>query len=145
MLPLAVVEEIRRLLDEGTLSQRKIAAKLDVSRGTVGAIACGKRGLYGREPDPEERELTSLDLLPERCRGCGAMVHMPCVLCRARRYAQRQRALRELSLGKRPRPTSRGLSGCNGVGVATGRFFTTNHSNHTNPFVDRRQPEGKFV
>jgi DNA-binding XRE family transcriptional regulator len=96
MLPLAVVEEIRRLLDEGTLSQRKIAAKLGISRGTVGAIASGKRGLYGREPDPDEPELTALDTPPERCRGCGAMVHMPCLLCRTRRYVEQQRRLREL-------------------------------------------------
>ena len=97
MLPLAVVEEIRRLLDEGKLSQRKIAAKLDVSRGTVGAIVNGKRGLYGREPDPEQPDLPSLDQPPERCPGCGAMVHKPCVLCRTRRYSQRQKALRQLA------------------------------------------------
>ena len=36
MLALSVVEEIDRLLDEGELSQRKIAARLGVSRGTVG-------------------------------------------------------------------------------------------------------------
>ena len=39
MLPLSVVEEIRRLLDEGRYSQRKIAARLQVSRGSVNAIA----------------------------------------------------------------------------------------------------------
>ena len=97
MLPLVVVEEIRRLLEEGQLSQRKIAAKLRVSRGTVGAIANGRRGIYGSEPDPEKPDFCSLDLPPERCRGCGAMVYMPCVLCRARRYSERQHDLRELS------------------------------------------------
>ena len=97
MLPLAVVEEIRRLVEEGVLSQRKIATKLNVSRGTVGAIANGKRGLYGSEPDPENPEICSLSLPPERCPGCGALVYMPCILCRARRYIQRRRDLRELS------------------------------------------------
>lgn len=100
MLPLAVVQEVRRLLDEGMLSQRKIAAKLGVSRGTVGAIASGKRGLYGREPDPDQPELTALDTPPERCGGCGAMVHMPCLLCRTRRYVAQQRRLRELATGR---------------------------------------------
>jgi len=51
MLPLVVVQEVRRLLDERELSQRKIASKLKISRGTIGAIASGRRGMYGREPD----------------------------------------------------------------------------------------------
>ncbi len=97
MLPLVVVEEIRRLLNEAALSQRKIAAKLGVSRGTVGAIANGQRGIYGREPDPHEPDLCSLGLPPERCPGCGGTVYMPCVLCRARRYTKRQEKLRQLA------------------------------------------------
>ena len=101
MLPVATVEEICRLLEEGQLSQRKIADKLGVSRGTVGAIATGRRGLYGREPDPQQPNLYCPDVPPERCRGCGGMVYKPCALCRTRRYVQRQRNLRELSSGKR--------------------------------------------
>ena len=97
MLPLVVVEEIRRLLDEAKLSQRKIAAKLGVSRGTVGAISNGQRGIYGREHDPHEPDLCSLDLPPERCPGCGGMVYVPCVLCRARRYAKRQKSLQQIA------------------------------------------------
>jgi hypothetical protein len=97
MLPLVMAEDIRRLLEEGELSQRKIAAKLGVSRGTVGAIASGKRGIYGSEPDPEKPGLRSLDLPPERCSGCGGTVYMPCVLCRARRYADRQQILKNLT------------------------------------------------
>ncbi len=96
MLALSTVVEIRRLLDEGQLSQRKIAAKLGVSRGSVGAIASGKRGLYGRDPEEAHPELCSLDLPPERCPSCGGMVYMPCVLCRARRYGEQRRRLREL-------------------------------------------------
>jgi hypothetical protein len=101
MLPLVVVEEIQRLLAEGQLSQRKIAIKLGVSRGTVGAIASGKRGGYGREPDADQPELPSTDLPPERCQGCGAMVYMPCVLCQARRYAQRRRNMANPCLSAR--------------------------------------------
>lgn len=99
MLPLVVVEEIRRLLDEAKLSQRKIAAKLGVSRGTVGAISNGQRGIYGREHDPHEPDLCNLDLLPERCPTCGGMVYVPCLLCRARRYAKRQKRLRQTAVG----------------------------------------------
>jgi len=93
MLSLAVVEEIRRLLDEGQLSQRKIALKLNVSRGTVGAIASGRRGVYGSEPKSTEPTLCCLELPPERCTGCGAMVYMPCVLCRAREFRARQESI----------------------------------------------------
>ena len=105
MLPLALVEEIRRLLEEGRLSQRKIATKLGVSRGTIGAIASGRRGIYGREPDPDDLLLACQDLAAERCRECGAMVYKPCVLCNAREYQRRQQRLEELA--ERPRGSSR--------------------------------------
>ncbi|MEM8943729.1 MAG: helix-turn-helix transcriptional regulator [Planctomycetota bacterium] len=104
MLPLAVVEEVRRLLDEKKLSQRKIAQKLQVSRGTVGAIASGKRGIYGREPSDESPELSCMELPPERCDGCGATVYKPCVLCRARDYEARQKLLDLLSRSKSSPP-----------------------------------------
>ena len=92
MLPLATVEEIGRLLAEGKLSQRKIAKKLGISRGTVGAIASGRRGLFGKEPDEDSPELCCFEAPPERCRGCGALVYMPCVLCRTRAYQRRSAA-----------------------------------------------------
>jgi len=102
MLPLVVIQEIRQLLDEGTLSQRKIANKLDISRGTVNAIASGRRGVYGREPDSENPTLCCLELPPERCLGCGAMVYKPCVLCRAREFRARQELLQHLQAQHRP-------------------------------------------
>ena len=40
------VAEIRRLLADGSLSQRKIAGLTHVSRGTVSAIASGRRPQY---------------------------------------------------------------------------------------------------
>ena len=49
MLAAEVVLEICRLLGEGELSQRAIADRMRVSRGTVGAIANGKRPIYGSE------------------------------------------------------------------------------------------------
>ncbi len=97
MLPLALVQEIQRYLDEGKLSQRKIAHKLNVSRGTVGAIASGRRGIYGREPSSQQPTLCCLELPPERCLGCGSKVYKPCVLCRAREYRSRQGQLQSTS------------------------------------------------
>ena len=92
MLTLATVQEISRLVEEGELSQRKIARKLGVSRGTVGSIASGRRGMFGREPEEDCPELCCFDAPPERCPGCGAMVYMPCVLCRTREYQRRTSA-----------------------------------------------------
>lgn len=93
MLTLSVVEEIGRLLAEGKLSQRKIAARLGVSRGTVGAIASGRRSLYGKEPHTDDPEPTLFQSAPERCHHCGYVVHMPCLICRTRRYRERQQRL----------------------------------------------------
>lgn len=81
MIASGVVGEIRCLLEKGTLSQRSIAARLGVSRGTVSAIALGKR------PDYEaRRRLRGDDLIPpsgvpRRCPGCGRRVQMPCLAC----------------------------------------------------------------
>jgi hypothetical protein len=88
MLPLKVVQEIKRLLDEGRCSQRQIAQTLGVGRGTVSAIASGKRGLHGHE-SMSERELDSA--APVRCPGCGARVYLPCILCQARSYRKQRK------------------------------------------------------
>jgi hypothetical protein len=79
ILPL-VVDEIRRLLQQRELSQRAIARRLGVSRGTVNTIFSGKR---------RDRVCCGLDHdapcgPPERCPGCGGMVQMPCLVCRIR-------------------------------------------------------------
>jgi hypothetical protein len=91
MLAISVVEEIQRLLDEGKLSQRKIAARLGVGRGTVGAIASGQRGLYGRETDPDGPHPLVPQAPPERCPQCGFLVYTPCMICSTRDYRQRRR------------------------------------------------------
>ncbi|TWU22688.1 hypothetical protein [Bythopirellula polymerisocia] len=89
MLALETVMEVRRLLVEGHLSHRKIALQLGVSRGIVNSIASGRRGLHGRETTTNY-SYDSPELVAQRCRGCGAMVYMPCLLCRARQYRVRQ-------------------------------------------------------
>ncbi|NOY40868.1 MAG: hypothetical protein GXP26_03390 [Planctomycetes bacterium] len=97
MLSLALIEEVQRHLDEGRLSQRKIAWKLRVSRGTVGAIANGNRGIYGREPECGELRLPDMEMPAERCFTCGGMVHKPCLLCLARAFRRRRKLLAEIA------------------------------------------------
>lgn len=89
MISSHVVAEVRRLLEEGRLSQRKIAQWTGVSRGTVHAIARGRR------PDCEARRCRRTDAVtppsgpPRRCPGCGGMVQMPCLLCQLRAIQRR--------------------------------------------------------
>ncbi|HEY2759985.1 MAG TPA: hypothetical protein VGI75_04560 [Pirellulales bacterium] len=98
MLPPAIVEEARRLLGRGELSQRKIAAMLKISRGSIGAIALGRRPDY---PPPDEAEDEHQNLQPPvRCRGCGGLVYAPCRLCRVRAAKARQLAAARLQLEK---------------------------------------------
>jgi hypothetical protein len=89
MLPVSIVAEVKRLLAEGKLSQRKIARQTGVSRGIVGLIAKGKRPDY--QPRQVEEDLWANSGPPERCPTCGAKVYMPCRLCGLRqRLAEKQ-------------------------------------------------------
>jgi hypothetical protein len=84
MIAPAVIAEVRRLLVETRLSRRKIAGQLGLSRGTVNAIASGRRADHAKEACEEEEEPLGP---PSRCPTCGGMVYMPCRLCRVRRIA----------------------------------------------------------
>lgn len=100
MIAASVVENIKRLLSEGRLSQRKIALRLGVSRGTVNAIALGKR-----PDDSNRRKKSSDDFLPPtgpvaRCRTCGALVQMPCLACQVRARIERRNPKRDTSRGR---------------------------------------------
>jgi hypothetical protein len=95
MLSAALALEIRRLLDEGQHSQRAIARKLSVSRGTVANIAIGRRGLHGADED--RQGIGDEPAVARRCRGCGGMVYEPCLLCRAREYRRRIEGIRRLA------------------------------------------------
>lgn len=79
MIPPGVVAEVERLLAEGRLSQRQIARRTGISRGSVSAIASGRRRTRvdrtGRPPGGYARGK------PVRCPGCGALVQMPCLAC----------------------------------------------------------------
>ncbi|MHC4398617.1 MAG: hypothetical protein ACYTG0_02955 [Planctomycetota bacterium] len=92
MIAPLVVKEIERLLADGELSQRKIAHVTGVSRGTVGAIASGKRRDYVTPPADEEADSQRPTGPPQRCAECGGMVYMPCRLCRLRKLVGESRA-----------------------------------------------------
>ena len=83
MISQLAVEQIQRLLAERRLSQRKIARTVGVSRGTVGSIAKGHRPRIHRSEDALGDPCRPLGP-PRRCRGCGGLVFMPCLLCRVR-------------------------------------------------------------
>ncbi len=89
MIATAVVDEIQRLLRQGELSQRRIASRIGVSRGTVNAIALGRRTDRPAGPRREESGFIAPSGLPVRCPGCGGKVQMPCLLCYLRARAPR--------------------------------------------------------
>jgi transcriptional regulator with XRE-family HTH domain len=85
MIAPKVVAEVRRLLAEKKLSRRQIAQLTGISRGSVGAIASGKRPDYELLYAPGAGEWEEPTGAPRRCSGCGGMVSMPCLLCRVRK------------------------------------------------------------
>jgi hypothetical protein len=96
MIAPKLVAEIQRLLDTKTHSQRRIAAMMGVSRGSVAAIASGKRRdpLLGESNDaPAETSGP-----PARCPGCGGLVYMPCLLCRLRKENPRNAARHRMTV-----------------------------------------------
>ena len=107
MLSTALIMEVRRELDRGTLSHREISRRLGVSRGIIAAMAKGERGDHGRSPDNENfrksprRPLTR----PVRCPECGGLVFAPCRQCAAQACMERtlevRRILREFTPPRR--------------------------------------------
>ena len=94
MIAPSVVRQIRRLLAEGRYSQRKIARMTGVSRGTVGAIAGGRRPDYEAMAQARQSELERPTGPLRRCPGCGGLVSMPCRLCRVRKLVAERRVAR---------------------------------------------------
>jgi hypothetical protein len=81
MIATTVVDEIRRLLRESGLSQRKIASRIGVSRGTVNAIALGGRPEAPAHWRHQDERFVPPTGTAVRCPGCGGKVQMPCLLC----------------------------------------------------------------
>jgi hypothetical protein len=100
MLSPAIVEEVQRLLKEGKLSWRKIAGRTGVSRGSVHAIAHGRRAVRPRQPR-DSADATGHSRSPGdaagrvrgvdmpigfegpigRCGRCGRRMVLPCRAC----------------------------------------------------------------
>jgi len=101
MLSPQLIAEAARLLLQRELSQRQIAARLGISRGTVLAISRQRRPLdlqrKHRAAQPRSRqqrryiERVTLrpDQLPERCPVCRNLVLLPCQICATRKQALR--------------------------------------------------------
>jgi transcriptional regulator with XRE-family HTH domain len=73
------VDEVRSLSREG-LSQREIARRVRMSRGSVNAILTGKRVI--KKPKAEGFRPPSGDIV--RCLICGAKSPAPCMACAIR-------------------------------------------------------------
>ena len=108
MIAIQAVDRIRELLIEGKLSQRQIARKMGISRGTVSAIASGKRPNYTARTRRLPESAKFVGPL-ERCPGCGGMVYMPCRLCLAESIARRQPRRPPLESLRLERPLATGL------------------------------------
>jgi transcriptional regulator with XRE-family HTH domain len=105
MIATTVVDEIRRLLRQGGLSQRKIASQIGVSRGTVNAIALEKRPDSSAPWRHEHDGFVPPTGLPVRCPGCGGKVQMPCLLCYMRARKPREKAPQSSHVAKPAKAT----------------------------------------
>ncbi len=88
------IDNIKKLLAEGNHSHREIARITRISRATISNIANGKRADHHHK-GPEVGRLFRGH--PERCKGCGGMVYMPCMLCEVRAKKERDWAGRDLA------------------------------------------------
>ena len=91
MLEHHLVLQIILLLNEKKYSQREIAKMMGISRGTVNAIARGRRKLLPRKTELKEKKTPLPRGEPRRCPHCGAMVRMPCLACTLRRIAKKRK------------------------------------------------------
>lgn len=100
MISLNIIAEAARLLLARELSQRQIAARLGISRGTVLAISRQRRRLNLQRVTNSDlcskqqrryAERVSLHAaeLPQRCPECRNLVLMPCQVCASRRQRLR--------------------------------------------------------
>jgi len=129
MLPEAKVREVRQLLSEKTLSQRRIAKIVGVSRGTVTAIASGKYTQNKRGPASVDDDYFAITGPAARCPGCGGNVYLPCRLCYVRALTEIQRKREQKShsrdpqagvcFNRSPKTTSRYLRSCGHVRCVT--------------------------
>ena len=101
MINQQIITEAARLLLAHELSQRQIAARLGISRGTVLAISRQRRPLdlqrKSRAAQPQskqerrlaERVTLRAGQLPARCPECRNLVLLPCQACKSRKQRLR--------------------------------------------------------
>lgn len=82
MIANETINEVKRLLHDTALSNRKIAARMGVSRGFVDGVANGK--ITERKERKQEEDALEQTGPKQRCPTCGGMVFMPCRLCHVR-------------------------------------------------------------
>ncbi len=82
MLSRETVDQIQAFLDAAQWSQREIARRLGVSRGTVNAVANGHRTQRAARHEDDYAFLFEGPAV--RCSGCGGKVYAPCLLCHIR-------------------------------------------------------------
>jgi hypothetical protein len=95
MLTESQVEWVVQLLCDNKLSHREIARQTRVSRGTISAIARGDRPHQLHRKPADEAAFDPGP--PARCRGCGGLVQMPCLLCRIRACRAIELRMQELA------------------------------------------------
>jgi len=89
MIASDIVSEIHDLLAMGQVSQREIARRLGISRGTVNAIALGRRADYSTRRRQDPSGFVPPAGVPARCPTCGGKVQMPCLACQVRAIKRR--------------------------------------------------------
>ncbi len=109
MLSLVMIEKIEWLLRSADLSQRQVAMRLGVSRGTVASVARGKRSAkqqrstgvlpIASKDQHAPQIVPDLDAVPVRCPSCGCRVFLPCLVCHLRKMERSRRAIRCLGRG----------------------------------------------
>jgi transcriptional regulator with XRE-family HTH domain len=106
MIDANVVGEVQNLLAAGEMSQRAIARILGISRGTVDAIAAGKRPDYEAIRRSRQENETGDEPIgpPMRCPTCGGLVYMPCRLCAVRRSTSNTIRQSLRNIGKNDEP-----------------------------------------
>jgi transcriptional regulator with XRE-family HTH domain len=89
MIAAETVSEVRRLLIENNLGQREIACRTGISRGSVRAIASGRRRDNAMRLPMKAIDWEQPVGPPERCSGCGGLVFLPCLVCATRKALAR--------------------------------------------------------